>query len=73
MDVVRTLIGVHGFKVLRMAHHVIANLNTIAAVHVPRLKGDVKGLDTVVSKEAGRHADRNRAWPSGQPAVGTFV
>ena len=44
MDVVGAFIGVHGFQVRGVAHHVVLDLDTVAAVHVAGDAGDVERL-----------------------------
>src|SRR3984957_13531595 len=42
MNVVGALIGIHGLQVRGVPHHVIFDLDAVAAVHVTRGAGDVE-------------------------------
>ena len=42
VNVMGPLVSIDRLKILRMAHHMIFNLNTIAAMHVPGLAGNVE-------------------------------
>src|SRR5262249_54865321 len=44
VHVVRAFIGVHGLQVRGMAHHVILDLDAVAAVHVARHAGNIERL-----------------------------
>src|SRR5437899_7422429 len=49
VDVVGALIGVDGLEVLGVAHHVIFDLDAIAAVHVARHPRNIQRLAAIVA------------------------
>ncbi len=57
----RALVGVHGLEVRRMAHHVILDLDAVAAVHVTRHAGDIQRLAAVVALDDRDHFGRKLA------------
>lgn len=59
MDIMCALIGIHGFEVLCVPHHMIFALNAIAAVHVSRDPGDIKRLTAIVPFDDGNHLWRH--------------
>src|SRR5215475_689032 len=61
VDVVSPLIGVHGFQIRGVAHHVIFDLDAVAAVHVAAGAGDVQGFAAIVALDDGDHLRRRLA------------
>src|SRR5208283_1379683 len=57
VNILRALIGIDGFEVLRVAHHMILDLDAVGAVHVARLSSDIQSLAAVVAFD-----DRNHLW-----------
>ena len=55
MNVMRPLVSVDRFQVLRVAHDVIFDLNTVAAMHVSGLPRDVERLAAIVALDDGNH------------------
>src|SRR4030081_2257043 len=53
VDVVGAFIGVHGFQIRGVAHHVIFDLDAVAAVHVAGDAGDVERLAAIVALDDG--------------------
>ena len=49
MHVVSALVGIHCLEVLRVTHHVILDLDAIAAVHVAGMAGDIERLGAIVA------------------------
>ena len=62
---------VDGFKVTRVAQHMIFASNAVAAVHIARLAGDIKGFANIIALP-NRYPFRGNAallhQPSDQPA-----
>ena len=58
VDVVGTLISVHGFQVRGVAHHMIFDLDAVAAVHVAGDARDVERLAAIVALDERDHLGR---------------
>ena len=58
MNVVRAFIGVDRFEVLGVPHHVILDLDAVAAMHVARLAGDIQRLAAIVALDKRDHFRR---------------
>jgi hypothetical protein len=57
----------HGLQVRGVAHHVILNLDAVAAVHVARHAGDIQRLAAIVALNDRDHLRRHLAhihWPT---------
>src|SRR6266436_7458008 len=61
VDVVGAFIGVDGFQVRGVAHHVIFDLDAVAAVHVTGYARDVERLAAIVALDDGNHLPRHLA------------
>lgn len=59
MNVMRALIGIDRLEVLGVAHDVIFDLDTVAAMHVAGLAGDVQRLAAIVALDDGDHFRRH--------------
>src|ERR1700747_3670834 len=55
VDVMGALISVDGLQVQDMPHHVILDLDAVAAVHVARSAGDVERLAAIVALDDRDH------------------
>src|SRR5712664_2461556 len=55
VDVVGALIGVHGLQILRMPHHVVFDLDAVAAMHVAGHARDVERLAAIVALDDRNH------------------
>src|ERR1700722_2161969 len=62
VDVVRALVGVHGFQVHQVADDVIFVDDAVAAVHVARGARDVERLAAGIALEHGHHLGRRFAF-----------
>src|ERR1700747_2732901 len=58
VDVMGALISVDGLQVQDMPHHVILDLDAVAAVHVARGAGDVERLAAIVALDDRDHFGR---------------
>src|SRR3954447_24406966 len=61
VDVVGAFVGVDGFQVRGVAHHVIFDLDAVAAVHVAGGARDVERLAAIVALDDGDHLRRHLA------------
>ena len=55
MHVMRALVGVDGFQVRCVTHHVILDLDAVAAVHVASHPRDIESLAAIVALDDGDH------------------
>src|SRR6516165_6037077 len=55
MDVVSALIGVDRLEIVDVPHHVVLDLDAVAAVHVARLARDVERLAAIVALDDRDH------------------
>ena len=58
VDVVGTFVSVHGFQVRGVAHHMIFDLDAVAAVHVAGHARDVERLAAIVALDERDHLGR---------------
>ena len=62
MNVMRAFIGIYRFQILRVTHDVVFDLDTVAAVHVACLTGDIQRLAAIVALDDGDHFRRHLAF-----------
>ena len=55
MYVMRALVGIDRFKVLRVAHYVVFLANAIAAMHIASGAGNVESFAAIVALDDGNH------------------
>ena len=61
MHIMRALISVDRFKVNGVSHDVIFTGNTVAAVHIARLAGNIQRLADIIALDDGHHFGREAA------------
>ena len=62
MNVVRALVGIDRFEILRMAHDMVTDLDPIAAVHVAGDAGNIQRLSAIVALDEADHLGRYLAF-----------